>query len=119
MRFAAFYAQLNWLQNVWRQFLNFCPNFFEPPKVKKIEIFLTLEGSLNFWGENLKFRLQRFATNLSVCIMLQSPFRYFEDCCRRIYISVNLYFFNKNWQQCKLATANFQNILNRLSNWCL
>ena len=35
MRFAAFDAQLNWLQNTGSRFLNFCPqNFLEPSKVK-------------------------------------------------------------------------------------
>ena len=121
MRFAAFYAQLNWLQNVGNRFLNFCPqNFLEPPKVKKNfekKIWIS-EGSKNFWGKNSKFCFQRFVANFVVRIMPQTASRYLKNCRRSSIFREPLLF------QQKLATlqtgnsANFQNILNRLSNRC-
>ena len=61
MRFAALYAQQNWLQNVGNGILNFGPkNFLEPSKVKIFfsKIFLTLGGFEKFWGQKFKIPFQ-------------------------------------------------------------
>ena len=68
MRFSAFNAQVNWLQNVGSGILNFWPeNYLEPPKVKKkIEkFFLTLEGSKEFGGQKFKIPLPTFGSQFS------------------------------------------------------
>ena len=40
IRFAAFYTQLNWLQNFRSRFLNFFPTIYlEPQKLKKLKYF--------------------------------------------------------------------------------
>ena len=119
MRFSAFNAQVNWLQNVGSGILNFWPeNYLEPPKVKKkLKNFFWLWKALkNLGGKNSKFRFQRLVANLVVWIMPQIASRYLEN-CRGEILREPLKFSQK--LEATLQTGNstdFQNILNRPSN---
>ena len=91
----------------WEKIFEFLPpNFFRAPQsTKKIfEKKLTLEGSKNFWGQKSKFCSYRFFNNFVVGILPE-----FEvDILITVggyRFSLNLFFYRKKIQHCKLITV--------------